>query len=113
MDLDILLYGEMLRRADLKLPRPDLLRRAYMLGPRPRLAPDVRAPAWHVTLARWQRQWREASDAADLARLRPVDQRQMEATRCRRSMRGHRALLPFSRAALQMLRPPSTARTCP
>ena len=34
MDLDILLYGSaILQQPGLTLPRPDLLRRAYMLGP--------------------------------------------------------------------------------
>ena len=40
MDLDVLLYGEMVcDEPQLKLPRPDLLKRAYMLGPLADLAP--------------------------------------------------------------------------
>ncbi len=45
MDLDILLYGDtVLDEPDLVLPRPDLLRRAYMLGPMAELAPALRHP---------------------------------------------------------------------
>lgn len=45
MDLDILLYGAMLSdRAGLVLPRPDLVKRPYMLGPMADIAPDERHP---------------------------------------------------------------------
>lgn len=45
MDLDILLYGDtLLDQPGLVLPRPDLLRRAYMLGPMAELAPALRHP---------------------------------------------------------------------
>ena len=45
MDLDILLYGDaVLEQPGLALPRPDLLRRAYMLGPMAELAPQLRHP---------------------------------------------------------------------
>ena len=44
MDLDILLYGDRVcDEPGLVLPRPDLVRRAYMLGPAAELAPDARA----------------------------------------------------------------------
>jgi len=52
MDLDMLLYGA--RECDepgLVLPRPDLVRRAYMLGPAAEIAPDTVHPTLHVTLA--------------------------------------------------------------
>ena len=40
MDLDVLLYGDLdCRGARVRVPRPDLLRRAYMLGPLAELAP--------------------------------------------------------------------------
>jgi 2-amino-4-hydroxy-6-hydroxymethyldihydropteridine diphosphokinase len=57
IDLDILLYGELVcAEPQLTLPRPDLLRRAYMLGPLAELAPDVRHPTQHATIAElWQR----------------------------------------------------------
>jgi 2-amino-4-hydroxy-6-hydroxymethyldihydropteridine diphosphokinase len=45
MDLDILLFGEVvLDEPQLKLPRPDLLVRPYMLGPLADIAPDLRHP---------------------------------------------------------------------
>ncbi len=57
MDLDILLYGD--RVADtpaLRLPRPDLLTRAYMLGPLADLAPALVHPTAHLTIeALWRR----------------------------------------------------------
>lgn len=45
MDLDLLLYGELVvDTPGYRLPRPDLLRRAYMLGPMAQLAPQLRHP---------------------------------------------------------------------
>ena len=45
MDLDILLFGDVVQDAPgLKLPRPDLLRWAFMLGPLAELAPDLVHP---------------------------------------------------------------------
>jgi 2-amino-4-hydroxy-6-hydroxymethyldihydropteridine diphosphokinase len=57
MDLDILLYGDTIRdEPRLKLPRPDLLKRAFMLGPLAALAPDLVHPLEKVTIAElWQR----------------------------------------------------------
>jgi len=57
MDLDVLLYGDLVcRRPDLTLPRPDLLTRAYMLGPLADLAPQLVHPGAGVTIAElWQR----------------------------------------------------------
>jgi 2-amino-4-hydroxy-6-hydroxymethyldihydropteridine diphosphokinase len=56
MDLDILLYGETVcDRPGLVLPRPDLVRRAYMLGPAAEVAPGLVHPTLGVTLAElWQ-----------------------------------------------------------
>jgi 2-amino-4-hydroxy-6-hydroxymethyldihydropteridine diphosphokinase len=56
MDLDILLYGELLRNEPrLKLPRPDLLKRAFMLGPLAALAPELVHPTEKVSIAElWQ-----------------------------------------------------------
>ncbi|MFO1408053.1 MAG: 2-amino-4-hydroxy-6-hydroxymethyldihydropteridine diphosphokinase [Steroidobacteraceae bacterium] len=52
MDLDILLYGDLVcDEPGLTLPRPDLLRRAYMLGPLAELAPAVRHPVEGSTMA--------------------------------------------------------------
>ncbi|HEV2269631.1 MAG TPA: 2-amino-4-hydroxy-6-hydroxymethyldihydropteridine diphosphokinase [Steroidobacteraceae bacterium] len=57
MDLDVLLYGDLVRQEPhFKLPRPDLLKRAYMLGPLAQLAPDVVHPTEKLTIAElWQR----------------------------------------------------------
>lgn len=45
MDLDILLFGNLVSDAPgLKIPRPDLLKRPYMLRPIADIAPDVRHP---------------------------------------------------------------------
>ena len=51
MDLDMLLYGELIsREPGLVLPRPDLVRRAYMLGPMAELAPQLRHPMLGMTM---------------------------------------------------------------
>jgi 2-amino-4-hydroxy-6-hydroxymethyldihydropteridine diphosphokinase len=45
MDLDVLLYGDLVAKtSDYTLPRPDLLKRPYMLGPLAEIAPDVVHP---------------------------------------------------------------------
>jgi len=56
MDLDILLYGDTVcDRPGLVLPRPDLVRRAYMLGPAAEVAHAFVHPTLGVTLAElWQ-----------------------------------------------------------
>ncbi len=52
MDLDILLYGELvLDEPQLQLPRPDLLLRPYMLGPLADIAPDLRHPTQARSIA--------------------------------------------------------------
>jgi len=57
MDLDVLLYGDLIcQEPQLKLPRPDLLKRAYMLGPLATIAPDVVHPIEKQTIRElWQR----------------------------------------------------------
>jgi 2-amino-4-hydroxy-6-hydroxymethyldihydropteridine diphosphokinase len=62
MDLDVLLYGDLIcEEPDLRLPRPDLLRRAYMLGPLAELAPGVMHPTAQLTIGElWQRFDRDA-----------------------------------------------------
>ena len=57
MDLDVLLYGELVcEEPGLKLPRPDLLKRAYMLGPLAELAPQLRHPTAALTIGElWSR----------------------------------------------------------
>ena len=45
MDLDVLLYGDLVEKTDdYTLPRPDLLKRPYMLGPLAEIAPEVVHP---------------------------------------------------------------------
>jgi 2-amino-4-hydroxy-6-hydroxymethyldihydropteridine diphosphokinase len=57
MDLDVLLYGDLVcDEPGLKLPRPDLLKRAYVLGPLAQLAPEVMHPTAGATIGElWQR----------------------------------------------------------
>jgi 2-amino-4-hydroxy-6-hydroxymethyldihydropteridine diphosphokinase len=57
MDLDVLLYGDLVcEEPKLHLPRPDLLKRAYMLGPLAELAPEVVHPTEGLTIGQlWQR----------------------------------------------------------
>jgi 2-amino-4-hydroxy-6-hydroxymethyldihydropteridine diphosphokinase len=51
MDLDVLLYGDLVcEEPGLKLPRPDLLKRAYMLGPLAQLAPEVLHPTIQLSI---------------------------------------------------------------
>lgn len=62
MDLDVLLYGDIVGTfPGAVLPRPDLLRRAYMLGPLAEIAPDAVHPTAHATIGElWQRFDRDA-----------------------------------------------------
>jgi 2-amino-4-hydroxy-6-hydroxymethyldihydropteridine diphosphokinase len=57
MDLDVLLYGDVVGDfPGAKLPRPDLLRRAFMLRPLADLAPGVWHPTAGATIAElWSR----------------------------------------------------------
>jgi 2-amino-4-hydroxy-6-hydroxymethyldihydropteridine diphosphokinase len=51
MDLDILMYDQVVSdEPGLILPRPDLLRRAFMLKPLADLAPDLQHPTQHHTI---------------------------------------------------------------
>jgi 2-amino-4-hydroxy-6-hydroxymethyldihydropteridine diphosphokinase len=69
MDLDILLYGDhVCSEPGLVLPRPDLLRRPYMLGPAAEIAPQRVHPTARRTLAEL---WREMQ-RDDAHTLRPV-----------------------------------------
>jgi 2-amino-4-hydroxy-6-hydroxymethyldihydropteridine diphosphokinase len=52
MDLDILLYGDLVKdEPQLRLPRPDLLLRPYMLRPLADIAPTLRHPTDGRTVA--------------------------------------------------------------
>jgi len=62
MDLDILLYDDLVcDEPGLTLPRPDLLRRAYMLGPLAEIAPELRHPTANRTI---RELWSEFDRAA-------------------------------------------------
>ena len=70
MDLDALLYGDLVcEEPGLKLPRPDLVKRAYMLGPLAELAPAVVHPTTGLTVGElWRRFDRDAHPLERLAR---------------------------------------------
>jgi 2-amino-4-hydroxy-6-hydroxymethyldihydropteridine diphosphokinase len=57
MDLDILLFGDLVcDEPGLVLPRPDLVKRAYMLKPAVDLAPGFKHPTLDLTLGElWER----------------------------------------------------------
>jgi 2-amino-4-hydroxy-6-hydroxymethyldihydropteridine diphosphokinase len=57
MDLDILLYGDLVHEEPgLKLPRPDLLKRPFMLGPMADVAPELMHPTLNATMGElWER----------------------------------------------------------
>jgi 2-amino-4-hydroxy-6-hydroxymethyldihydropteridine diphosphokinase len=57
MDLDMLLYGDLVHdEPGLHVPRPDLLKRAFMLGPLADLVPDLPHPTANATIGElWQR----------------------------------------------------------
>ena len=62
MDLDVLLYGDLVSEEPaVKVPRPDLLKRAYMLGPLAALAPEEIHPIARVSIGEL---WREFDQAA-------------------------------------------------
>ena len=62
MDLDMLLYGDLVRdEPGLKLPRPDLLKRAFMLGPLADLAPEVLHPTLKLTIRQLWEQFDRAA----------------------------------------------------
>jgi 2-amino-4-hydroxy-6-hydroxymethyldihydropteridine diphosphokinase len=61
MDLDILMYDQVVSdEPGLILPRPDLLRRAFMLKPLADLAPGLRHPTQHRTIGEL---WAECASA--------------------------------------------------
>jgi 2-amino-4-hydroxy-6-hydroxymethyldihydropteridine diphosphokinase len=61
MDVDLLLYGDTVAETKaFRLPRPDLLRRYFMLGPLAEIAPELRHPSTGRTIAEhWQELARE------------------------------------------------------
>ncbi len=70
MDLDILLYGAVVcDQPGLVLPRPDLLRRPYMLRPMAELAPRLRHPVLGRTM---QALWHDLA-SRQMHPMQPVD----------------------------------------
>ncbi len=68
MDLDLLLYGDVVGEFEgATLPRPDLLRRAFMLAPLAEIAPTLQHPVLRQTMADL---WRGFDSQAH--ELRPV-----------------------------------------
>jgi 2-amino-4-hydroxy-6-hydroxymethyldihydropteridine diphosphokinase len=57
MDLDVLLFDDLVvSEPNMTLPRPDLLKRPYMLGPLAEIAPDVVHPTQGLTIGElWRR----------------------------------------------------------
>jgi 2-amino-4-hydroxy-6-hydroxymethyldihydropteridine diphosphokinase len=57
IDLDLLLYGDLVcNEPGLTLPRPEILERAYVLGPLADIAPDLRHPTAGLTISElWAR----------------------------------------------------------
>lgn len=69
LDLDLLLYGDMVCATPaVTLPRPDLVKRAYMLGPLAEIAPDLTHPTLKQSIGDL---WRNFDQAAH--RMEPVD----------------------------------------
>jgi 2-amino-4-hydroxy-6-hydroxymethyldihydropteridine diphosphokinase len=62
IDLDVLLFGDRVEKtADYTLPRPDLLKRPYMLGPMAEIASGVKHPLAGITIGElWQEFDRDA-----------------------------------------------------
>jgi 2-amino-4-hydroxy-6-hydroxymethyldihydropteridine diphosphokinase len=73
MDLDVLLFGDRVEKtADYTLPRPDLLKRPYMLGPMAEIAPGVRHPLAGKTIGElWQEFDRDAHPMVPVAIMLP------------------------------------------
>jgi 2-amino-4-hydroxy-6-hydroxymethyldihydropteridine diphosphokinase len=70
MDLDILLFGDTVcDQPGLVLPRPDLVRRAYMLGPAAEIAPGFVHPTRGVTLAKLWRDFAKADHPFEVVDL--------------------------------------------
>ena len=76
MDLDVLLYGDLVcEEPGLKLPRPDLLKRAYMLGPLAALAPDVVHPVAGLRIGELWRRFDQAGHPLERLTSRCCDPR--------------------------------------
>ena len=68
MDLDLLLFGnQVIDEPGLKVPRPDLIRWAFMLGPLAELAPDLMHPVEQKTMGELWRQFDSAHSLVPVA----------------------------------------------
>lgn len=65
MDLDLLLFGEVVRE-ELRLPRADLLKRAFMLRPMAELAPEVVHPVVKKTMKELWAEFEDKNHAMNL-----------------------------------------------
>lgn len=64
MDLDLLLYGDTLCATHVvTLPRPDLIKRAYMLGPLAEIAPNLVHPTLKQSIAQLWKGFDQGSHA--------------------------------------------------
>ena len=62
LDLDLLLYGDLIcDESGLTLPRPELLERAYLLGPLADIAPEVMHPIAATTIGELWKQFGRAA----------------------------------------------------
>jgi 2-amino-4-hydroxy-6-hydroxymethyldihydropteridine diphosphokinase len=84
MDLDILLYDDLVcEEPGIRLPRPDLLKRPYMLGPLADIAPQVMHPTARQTIGElWRRFDREAHPMTRL----PAEESQATSPHCDRRL---------------------------
>ena len=70
MDLDLLLYGDVVGAGPgYTLPRRDLARRVYMLGPLAELAPDWRYPPSGPTIGQLWQQFPRAEHVLEALQL--------------------------------------------
>ena len=69
MDLDVLLYGDRVEQtSEYTLPRPDLLKRPYMLGPMAEIAPEIVHPTANKTIGElWHSFDRDAHEMTPVA----------------------------------------------
>jgi 2-amino-4-hydroxy-6-hydroxymethyldihydropteridine diphosphokinase len=73
MDLDVLLYGDRVEKtSEYTLPRPDLLKRPYMLGPLAEIAPEVMHPTERKSIAVLWREFDRDGHAMTAVELPPA-----------------------------------------
>lgn len=74
LDLDLLLYGDLVgEHAGKELPRPELLTRAYMLGPLADLAPGLAHPVLGRSMGELWRDFDAAGHVLEPTRLEGAD----------------------------------------